>query len=122
MDIADIEYAIETLENEDSTIENVDELANLYIVYDHMKAGLNRTSDGIEDELRDILPSYRIYCGSKRKYQLGQANEIEVIQNLNLLCQEISEFVNSLYSGTDMNKERLYIRKEITKIYEKLTK
>lgn len=87
-----------------------------------MKAGLKSTSDGIEDELRDILPSYRIYCGSKRKYQLGQANEIEVIQNLNLLCREISEFVNSLYSGTDMNKERLYIRKEITKIYEKLTK
>ena len=122
MNLEDIKYEIEILETEEFTAENVDELASLYIVYDYMKRGLNRTSDGIEKELKDILPSYRRYCESKRRYQLGESNEGEVIHDLNLLCKEISEFIESLYSGTDMNKERIYIRKEISKIYEKLTK
>jgi hypothetical protein len=122
MNLSDIEYEIDLLENEEFTAENVADLASLYIVYDNMKHDLNRTSDGIEKELNDILPSYQNYCESKKRYQLGNANEGEVIKTLNLLCKEISEFILSLYSGTDMNKERIYIRNEITKIYEKLTK
>ena len=122
MDIQIIEEAIQSLEYEDVTYDNVAELASLYIVYNNLKRPLNSMTEPVESELQDILPSYKVYCESKRRYQLGKTNEGEVIKNLKLLGTEITEFIEALYSGTDMKKERLYIVETLTQITEKLSK
>lgn len=122
MDIQIIEEAIQSLEYEDVTYDNVAELASLYIVYNNLKRPLNSMTGPVESELQDILPSYKVYCESKRRYQLGKTNEGEVIKNLKLLGTEITEFIEALYSGTDMKKERVYIVGILTQITEKLSK
>lgn len=57
-------------------------------------------------ELDDILPQYRKYCEVKREYQLGNTSKDNVIVAMNNVCKEITEFINSLYSHTDMQEER----------------
>lgn len=103
MDIVAIEDAIETLENSDPTVNNVAELANLYIVHEHIKRPVKTV---IEREYDDILPAYKQYCNTKRRYQLNEVTEGAVIKDLKLLCTEIEEFLHILYVGTDMNRER----------------
>ena len=107
MELETIDDAIEELENSDTTVDNVAELASLYIVREHL-AG-NVVSD-TEKELNDILPNYKLYIGIKRKYQLGQCEESEVIHAVKSVCKELKEFLETLYYSTDMNKERICIR------------
>ena len=117
MDINIINDAIKTLELEDETFDNVSELASLYIVRNNMT---QMSFSNAEDELYDILPSYKKYVDCKRRYQLGQTNEGEVIHSLKLLSSEISEFILTLFSGTDMRKERLILIEEMQKICDKI--
>lgn len=103
MDIVAINQAIETLENLDTTFDNVHELASLYIVRQNFQDGLKTM---VEREYDDILPEYKQYCEIKRKYQLKEVSEGLVIKELKEVCREIEEFLHILYVGTDMNKER----------------
>lgn len=103
MDIIAIEDAIHTLEEADTTADNVAELASLYIVYENNKKTIQKM---VEAEYDDILPAYRKYCATKRRYQLGEITEGAVINDLKLLCSEIREFIHALYCHTDMNRER----------------
>lgn len=67
-------------------------------------------------ELQDILPSYVEYINLKRAYQMGEITESRVIKSLKFVCIEIREFLDTLYSSTDMNKERKCIRDMIYNI------
>lgn len=67
-------------------------------------------------ELSDIMPSYIEYINLKRDYQLGLISESRVIKSLKFVCIEIREFLDTLYSSTDMNKERKCIRDMIYNI------
>lgn len=119
MDINVINNAITTLENEETTFDNVSELAMLYIVRDKMQ---NELMTGMSHSSNEILPTYKKYREIKTRYQLGQTDEGEVIRTTKLLCHEISEFLDNLFSCTDMLKERVLIIEETRKIYEKISK
>ena len=123
MDITSIAEAIKNLEAGDTTYDTVQELASLYIVYEHLvdfSDFLRR--DDVNEELQDIMPYYMKYRDIKRRYQFNQTNEGEVIQGIKNVCQEITEFIEALYSGTDMNKERRYIKDMISKLNAKFNK
>ena len=122
MDIMAIEEAIQTLENDDTTFDNVSELASLYICRQYMNKPLNLMVSGTQKELEDILPYYMKYTDIKKRYQLNQTSEGEVIQGIKNVCREIQEFIETLYSGTDMNKERLCIAKTLEQLYKKYSK
>lgn len=116
MDVVAIEEAIEELENSETTVDNIKELSALYICRDHLMLS---NHDAVESELEDIFPYYRKYRDIKRRYQLRQTNESEVAEGIKAVCRELTEFVETLYSGTDMNKERICIRKMLEKLYNK---
>ena len=115
MDIDIIEQNIQDLENADTSFCNVEELAMLYIVQDHLK---NRLQTQIEDELDDILPVYKKYIDVKQKFQLNQVDDTAVLHYFSLVCQEIKEFLLTLYSGTSTLKERKQLYKMLTEIME----
>jgi len=119
MDIVAINQAIEDLENDDTTPENVSELAALYICRDNLENRKESTVDTVQSELEDILPYYLKYRTTKRKYQLNQATDGEVLQGIKDVCRELKEFIDTLYSSTDMHRERLTIKRTIRDIYEK---
>lgn len=119
MDLLTINDAIQALEEEPTTVENVSELASLYICKANLETSLKNDSDVIPDELDDILPYYMKYRDIKKRYQLNQAIDGEVIQGIKDVCRELKEFVDMLFYGTDMNKERLCIREMIKGLYEK---
>lgn len=118
MDLEIIEDAIYELENSEINADNVLELASLYIVrqnnLDRLKTENNRD---VEDELNDILPYYRKYCETKRKYQMHEITEDAVITGIERVCKEISELISTIYRNTDMAKERKQIRKMLETLY-----
>jgi len=116
MDTIAIKEAIQSLEESETTPENVAELASLYIVYTHLTT---EPVDPVESELDDILPYYRKYRDIKRRYQLNQAIDGEVIHGMKDVCQELKEFIDMLYYSTDMNKERLCLKKLVKELAEK---
>lgn len=122
MDIQIIEEAIEELETADTTYDNIAELSSLYIVYNNLKQPIKTMVDGVNNELQDILPYYIKYRDIKTRYQLGKTAEGEVIQGMKRVCKELAEFIDALYSGTDMNKERLCIKDMLVQLNEKYNK
>lgn len=111
MNIKDIDKTIHELENSETTFSNCEKLAHLYVVREHAKSGLKTMVDGESDknvawELSDIFPYYKKYCDVKREYQMGHANEDNVLDTLQALCRETIEFIHILYSSTDIPEER----------------
>jgi len=119
MDIIAINEAIEALENDDTTVDNVRELASLYICRENMKTGLKTMVDDVKQEYDDILPYYLKYRDTKRRYQMNEAIDSEVIQGIKDVCRELQEFIAMLYQHTDMNKERLCIKDMIRTLAKK---
>ena len=119
MDLIAINDAISMLEESDTNASNVGELASLYICRANLEERLKQHGNGVERELEDILPYYTKYCDIKRRYQLNQTTEHEVIQGIKSVCREISEFIDALYSGTDMNKERICIKQMLDQLHNK---
>lgn len=110
MDIYAINEAIDRLENDDTTMENIADLANLYVVRD------NLNNNVVKAELSDILPAYSEYIEIKKQYQMREISEGAVIKSLKFTCTEIEEFIHTLYNCTDMNKERKCIKDMINRI------
>jgi len=105
MNLAVINNMITELEkNDDTSLSNIRNLSALYIVRDHLS--IEESNDKTVSELNDILPSYIQYKAIKRKYQLGEASKERVLSYLKSVCKEIKEFMQTLYSGTDMQEER----------------
>ena len=104
LDLEMIDNTIEELENGETNFMNCQKLASLYTIKQFYKS-LEETQ-AVESELSDILPQYRKYCEVKRHYQLKEASEAQVLNSLEAVCKEISEFFHTLYSSTDMPEER----------------
>ena len=104
MDITDINRTIQELEKDSTTFENCSKLASLYIVRDRFNSG------NVQNELNDILPQYTKYVDIKYRYQRGEISEKAVETQIKKVCSEISEFIQMLYSCTDMPIERKYIK------------
>ena len=75
--------------------------------------------DEVEEELNDIAPQYKSYCEIKRDYQLGKTTKEAVIKAMHGVCKEIEDFIQLLYSSTDMPEERDELKLLINKIYNK---
>lgn len=121
MDLQIIEDNIKLLESQATTVENVQDLANLYTVYDKLRFK-NPVKDSTFEELNDIMPAFDGYIEAKKLYQLGQANEDAVKHNLKLLCQELTEFIETLYTNTTSRKERLLLLYMTKGLYDKFNK
>lgn len=115
LDLREIENTIEQLEGGTTTFDTCLKLASLYVVRDRLLESVD--ADITEAELKDILPQYKRYCEIKRKYQIGELSESAVLSSMILVCKEIKEFLQSLYSGTDMSEERNYIYNMIKELY-----
>ena len=99
---------IKELEREETTLSNIRNLASLYIVRDHLNSLVSNT---VEQELNDILPSYRNYVDIKTRYQRHEVSDEFICMALRSVCKEIAEFIHTLYSCTDMPEERNLIKK-----------
>lgn len=101
LNVAEINNTIEELENGNTTFDACNKLASLYIVREHIGK-----RDMVEQEYQDILPQYRRYIAIKKQYQKGELSEKAVMDSINLVCKELQEFIQTLYSCTDMEVER----------------
>ena len=123
MDIQIIENTIDELEHSDISMNNAIELASLYIIRNNNLTGINKEeTGGIQGEIEDILPAYTEYRQVKTQYQLNNLSDFVVVKTLKLLCQEIEDVINLLYSSTDMNKERRCIKHMISNLYSRYSK
>ena len=111
-----IDDAIEELEQAETNFANCERLADLYIIKEHYKKYppvLKGLYDDVDKELNDIAPQYRKYVDIKRQYQLGDTTKESVLASMNLVAEEITQFIKILYSSTDTKEEREILRKMI---------
>lgn len=119
MDLRIIEDTITELEEAETTLENVQELAYLYIIRDKLSKPSTTNSNSVEKEYKDILPEYQNYVRIKQLYQRHELTDEAILPALKRVCLEIIEFIQILYSSTDLVKERREIKamiKELQKI------
>ena len=112
-----ISNAIDTLISHGISENNVVTLAALYDIRDRLSTQ-NSPPDVTENELDDILPCYRSYKEVKRKYQLGETGKEPVIDSFRLLCSEIREFIQTLFSGTDTPQEREQLKELLKELHQ----
>lgn len=125
LDIEQINSTIQELENSSTTFDTCIKLASLYIVKEQLNKSTqtmvellpNTLNDEVENELADILPHYRKYCEVKRNWQMGNADKEHVIQEMQYVCNEVQEFVQTLYSHTSMPEERQYLAEMSSYLY-----
>ena len=120
VDITTIEDTLEELVNEaPTTFETCEKIAHLTITRDLLKSRLNRTREGSErvlNELHDILPSYNKYVDTKKRYQQYEVVEQMVVIAMQNLCDEIADFIITLYRNTESAEERETIETMIDEI------
>ena len=116
MDLSTINDLIDELENSETSLSNIRNLSALYNVKSHILG--NKTYDNVVKELNDVLPSYLQYVEVKRRYQLKEITDEAVISYLYRVCKEIKEFIQTLYSGTDTQKERDVLQDLINQLKE----
>ena len=126
LNLTELINSIQELESGPTTYSNCSKLASLYIVRDHLNPDYQSQNLNDKDikkevikEYSDILPEYTEYCKIKREYQLQKVPKDKVISEIMDVCNEITEFINCLYSNSDMPEEReqiLAMIKELQKI------
>ena len=121
LDLELVDNTIKELENSDTTFITCDKLASLYIVRYFNESAVNRviideSPDNVQRELADILPSYKQYCEIKRDYQLNHVGKEAVIDKIAAVCKEITEFLHTLYSSTDLPEERAIIEGNLSNL------
>lgn len=116
MNISLIEDAITILESDDTTVDNVAELASLYIVRANYKQAKNETVK----ELNEILPAYSHYIEMKTLYQTGKQDANPMVDSFKMVCKELRDFIITLYSGTDTYKERRELKAMLKTVLDKM--
>ena len=122
MDINLIEDTIEELEQDATSFENCEKLASLYICRDNYLKRFSAVSDVSESvshdyvatELQDILPAYKKYVETKRRYQQFEVVDKMLTYAMQNLCDEIVDFIAELYHNTETQAERALIVEMIT--------
>lgn len=111
----EVSKKIKELEEQKLSVDNCIKLSALYsIISQHTET----TSDVIVNELNDILPEYSKYKITKIKYQSGEISKEEVQTEMKKLCKELYEFLEVLYTCSDMKEERDCLLKTLTKAQE----
>lgn len=122
MDINLIEDTIAELEQDATSFENCEKLASLYICRDNYLKRFSTVSDVSESvshdyvatELQDILPAYKKYVETKRRYQQFEVVDKMLTYAMQNLCDEIVDFIAELYHNTETQAERALIVEMIT--------
>lgn len=98
MDINEVNKTIKVLESGTTTFDNCMKLAALYTVRD----GYNKEIA----ETQETLPQYKNYCKVKKRYQMHEVGETIICESMQLVCNELDEFIHVVYSSTDTSAER----------------
>ena len=127
MNLELVQNTIEQIESLDTTFENCQNLAALYIVRDMYKPRKSQLLqyEQVAKELSDIFPQYSKYIEIKKQYQLKKVSADEVSVEIKELCKQIYEFLILLYVDSDMPQERKSLQNLAEKInneYKKITK
>lgn len=112
LSLDEINNTIEELQNSNTTFDNCSKLASLYIVKEHLEnADLtgNFNKSAVVKEYNDILPKYHQYVDIKTQFQLGKISATSIETSIRQVCDEISEFLTTMYNCTDMQIERDFI-------------
>lgn len=112
LDMRLIEDTIAELEGDVTSFENCEKLATLYICRmnaQNVSESVLRASDSTLNELSDILPTYYKYVDTKKRYQQYEVVDKMLIYAMQNLCDEIIEFISSLYKNTETSAERTLI-------------
>ena len=107
INLDEIADAIQTLESGPTTYDSCSKLAALYTV---RKELLGNQTNPVVVELQEIIPEYKKYCLTKRRYQMNEISEEIVYTSMQYLCNDIVEFLHTLYSHTDTRLERSMLR------------
>ena len=75
---------------------------------------LGDQTNPVVTELQEIIPQYKKYCVIKKRYQMNEVSEEMVYTSMQYLCDDITEFLNMLYSHTDTRLERSMLRDMIS--------
>ena len=124
LDIELIEDTIDELEQDATSFNNCEKLSYLYICRDNYYNRNMKRIDSLESkserstqsELDDLLPAYQKYIDTKRRYQKYEVIEQMLIYSMENLCDEITEFISSLYHNTESTAERQLILNMLEKI------
>ena len=103
MELREITDTIEELENGPTTFDSCIKLSALYNVRDNLKSDT-------EKELNDILPQFRMYVAVKKKYQLKELSNEDLIFAMKSMCRDVEEFISTLYQNTELQEERELIK------------
>lgn len=128
LDLQEIENTIDELENADTTFDTCIKLSALYNVRDNLTkrntsvvdALPSAINDDVTKELADIAPHYQIYINAKRRYQLEKTDKDAMVGLMATVCQEIKEFILTLYSSTDTEEERFLLYNTFQEIVAKI--
>lgn len=116
MQLQSIENAIAELETAETTVKNVEELACLYIIKDHLSTGTKHSNSASNSV---FLPYYNLYIDDKRKFQRKEIPVDIIKEDIQNVCIEIVEFLTMLYSCTDSEYERKEVKNMFESIHEK---
>lgn len=116
MDIQTINDAIEELEQSTTSVENVQNLASLYICRQNIKTRRKSPLNAFKQDVTEIFPAYDRYREAKKAFQMKEGSEQEVLESLSLLCQEIKDLHISLYCSSCSRKERRILKECIESI------
>lgn len=133
--IEELTADIAELESKPTTYQNCERLAVLYAIQDRLQKETEQPQnisrmcvaepqESVEASTKSvntktanvILPSYSVYVDTKRQYQQGEISKEKVLKNLEILSDEIKDFLKRLYRNTDMPEERNILSKTITEI------
>lgn len=116
MDIGMIERTIRELETGETSFDACQKLASLYVIRNEVN---KFEEDNVEKELNDILPMYQMYVKTKRRYQRHEVSSVAVEESMKAVCKEIEEFIQTLYTGTEMTEEREILFELVEKLSER---
>ena len=122
LDFNEIRDTISQLENSKTTYDTCSKLADLYIVLDHSENANvqdTKSNDTVVNELSDILPAYTEYVKVKTNYKLNRGTKDSVLYSMDLLDKEITEFIDILFSSSDMSEERELLKRMLSNLYNK---
>ena len=120
LDFNEIRDTITKLENSKTTFDTCNKLASLYTILWYHNLQVQETpKNDVVNELSDILPAYSQYVKVKTDYKLNRTTKESVIYSIELLDKEITEFIDILFSSSEMPEEREKLKQMISNLYDK---
>lgn len=110
MKLTEINNLIEEFKQGECSLSTIRNLAALYTVQEKLSSTPN---DAVLTELYEIVPSYKQYIIAKRRQQLKEITDDNVLDTLNRLGKEIRDFIQTLYTSTSNERERQVLHKMV---------